>query len=170
MSRPFRGRRIPVVVSTTRRPRRPQQPRANLPRELRCAADPPTVKSHVWLNRVIDLVGTFTTTATTITIDELTAGSPFSIRIRSIKIWSDPGLGNLVVTIYDPTTATTELSRLNDSGTYTSRPSVGYSYGERIFSTPLEPLGNADNKLASISSPTSGGYVIHVHCMLLTAS
>lgn len=137
---------------------RPQQRPRNT-RMITPSGDPPAVLGTVWrrITKYISL--TLSSTPSTVKINDLTA-SLTTLRLTSLSVWADPGLGALSVELRDPI-QDTNFNTVRDNGTYSTRPRAGIAYSDAIRNTPVS---SADTiVLANITSPTTGNAIVQVH-------
>lgn len=127
--------------------------------------DPPAIQNSVWFNRTFQTTLELGTSPQIITVENLTSSTSVPlIRVLGFRVWADPGLATLTVRVMDPTSSTAlRITEIADNGSYTTRPRVGFHYGEYISDKPLS--STAANEILEIITPVTGAAVVAVHCL-----
>lgn len=122
------------------------------------APDPPQIKSNVWVPRVKRLTFVLTSTATSINAGDVFAGF---FRLTGIRVWVDPGLGNLIVKFNDPVSGH-EFQTVSDAGSYSIRSRAGIMYSRSVQNHIMYATAD-DTELVSVIAPVTGSFICDVH-------
>lgn len=132
--------------------------------QFRPAPDPSPVARQFFFERTIAITATIPSTGTyDLLISSVRSGE---YKLKSLRVWGLPGPGVLQGIIFDPLSSTgSALQTIQDFGSYSERPRLGYHFDSFIRSRPLTEF--PDNKILSLSG-AAGDVIIHVSILQQT--